>query len=93
LVYAEASSVRRVLLTNWATGINNQRTSNNTGEYEFTGVLPGDYELQVSATGFKTEKMRLSVTVGARQRADIRLQIGSTQTVSISGEASRLETT
>jgi len=84
----------RISLKNSATGVTAERASNQSGEYEFTGVLPGDYVLTTSAPDFRTETTAFSVTVGARQRVDIHLQVGTpeAETVTVTGVAAQLET-
>jgi hypothetical protein len=84
----------RLSLKNTSTGVSVERTSNQSGEYEFTGVLPGDYVLTTTATGFKAETTEFSVAVDARQRVDIHLQVGAAQaeTVTVTGAAAQLET-
>ena len=84
----------QITLTNSASNVTATRTSNASGEYEFTGVLPGNYVLTASAPGFKTERTSFSVSVGARQRADIHLETATAkaETVTVSGVAAQLET-
>ncbi len=50
-----------ITLRNTATGVIATRTSNQSGEYEFTGVLPGDYTLATEATGFVKQTTTFSV--------------------------------
>jgi hypothetical protein len=83
-----------ISLKNTATGVTAVRTSNQSGEYEFTSVLPGEYVLTTAATGFKTESTNFSVAVGTRQRVDMKLQVGPTEAiaVTVTGVAAQLET-
>jgi hypothetical protein len=69
------------------------RQTDGNGNYEFTNVLPGDYSITVTASGFETSQTdRFTVTVGARQRVSLVLKLGgNTQTVTVSGAASQLE--
>ena len=82
----------KVVLKNEATGVAAERTSNQSGEYEFTGVLPGDYVLTAEAPGFEKETTSFSVAVGARQRVDVKLTPGATETVTVTDVAAQLET-
>jgi len=82
----------KMILKNVATGVTAERTSNQSGEYEFTGVLPGDYSLTTTAPNFKAESTTFSVAVGARQRVDMKLQIGTSDTVTVTDVAAQLET-
>jgi hypothetical protein len=65
-----------------------------SGAYEFDGLQPGDYTLSVSAPGFDASHTdNFKVDVGARQRVDLALKVGSaSDTVTVSGAASQLET-
>src|ERR1700678_100906 len=82
----------KLALKNTATGAIAERSSNDSGAYEFTGVLPGDYVLTNTTPGFRAETTAFSVAVGTRQRVDIRLQAGATENVIVTGLASQLET-
>ena len=83
-----------VQLLSIAKGITVTRQTDSSGNYEFTNVLPGDYSITVTATGFETAQTdRFIVTVGARQRVSLTLKLGgNTQTVTVSGAATQLET-
>jgi outer membrane receptor protein involved in Fe transport len=68
----------KVEITNVATGIITELTTNTDGFYTAANLLPGDYEITVSARGFNTEKRTgISFTVGARQTFDLSLHVGS----------------
>ena len=83
-----------VQLLDLAKGVTVTRQTDGNGNYEFTNVLPGDYSITVTAAGFETaQTARFTVTVGARQRVSLALKLGgNTQTVTVSGAASQLET-
>jgi hypothetical protein len=85
-------SASKITLKNSATGVTAQRTSNQSGQYEFTGVLPGDYVLTTEAAGFEQQTTTFSVAVGARQRVDMKLKLGATETVTVIDVATQLET-
>ena len=85
-------STSKITLKNPATGVTAERTTNQSGAYEFTGVLPGDYVLTAEAAGFEQETTSVSVAVGARQRVDMKLKPGVTETVTVSDLATQLET-
>ena len=85
-------SAGKITLKNSATGVTAERTSNQSGQYEFTGVLAGDYVLTTEASGFEKETTTFSVTVGARQRVDMKLRLGATETVTVNDVAAQLET-
>lgn len=83
-----------VKLLDLAKGITVTRQTDGDGNYEFTNVQPGEYSIAVTAPGFeKAQTDRFTVTVGARQRVALSLKLGTeSQTVTVSGAASLLET-
>ena len=83
-----------VTLTNADTGIEAKTSTNSNGEYDFFDVKIGRYSVTVEATGFsKATAENIQVSVGARQRVDMALQVGAiTESVTVSAAASALET-
>jgi hypothetical protein len=68
----------QVAITNVATGITTTVTTNSDGFYIAPNLLPGEYQVTVSAKGFTTEiKKGISLTVGAQQVFNLTLQVGS----------------
>lgn len=67
-------------------------TSNADGLYSFPNLQPGDYELKVSATGFKPlVQTGISLLVNQNARMDIKLELGSaTQAVEVKADVSQL---
>jgi hypothetical protein len=70
-------------------GVTQSGIANADGFYTLPNLLPGDYELTVSATGFATEvRSGITLTVGAQQVLNLTLQVGSvSQKVLVTGEA------
>jgi outer membrane receptor protein involved in Fe transport len=67
-----------VAIPHVATGITTTVTTNSDGYYTAANLLPGDYQITVSAKGFATEVRKgISLTVGAQQVIDLTLQVGS----------------
>lgn len=68
--------------------------ANDTGHFEFTGLVAGQYVLMVHQTGFETAKSDpITVTMGEMARYDLKLAPGSvTETVTVSSSAPLLET-
>jgi len=65
-------------ITNVATGITTTTTTNSDGYYTAANLLPGEYQVTVSAKGFATEVRKgISLTVGAQQVINLILQVGS----------------
>lgn len=63
------------------------------GAYEFPNVLVGTYRLSANCTGFKVSVTSpFDVAVSARQRVDLRVQVGNTaETISVEGAVSPIE--
>ncbi len=83
-----------VTLTSINTGVERNAQSDAAGNYQFLNVAPGQYQVQASSEGFKTAVSDIfTVVVGARQRADIALEVGSTtETIEGTGAAPIIET-
>jgi hypothetical protein len=68
----------QVSITNMATGITTTVTTNSDGFYIAPNLLPGEYQVTVTAKGFSTETRKgISLTVGANQVFNLTLQVGS----------------
>lgn len=73
-----------VTLTNLGTKLVRTAKTNGSGEYDFSSVTPGDYEVTVTLKGFKTAKEATTVDLGATATVDIALQVGaSAETVEV----------
>ena len=83
-----------VTLTEQATSIVRNTTSDGGGRYSFVNVLPGTYTVKVTATGFKAySKTGISVSPGSIGREDVSLDVGQmTETISVSATAAELQT-
>ena len=58
----------KVSITNKATGVTRDDTTDAAGFYSAPNLLPGPYEVTASASGFSTAKQSdLTLTVGAQQ--------------------------
>ena len=67
-----------VTVTNTATGIQNNVTSNGSGDYEVPSVRAGLYRISAAASGFATAiAENITVSVGNRQRIDLKLKVGA----------------
>jgi outer membrane receptor protein involved in Fe transport len=84
----------KVALRNTDTGFVRQTTTTSAGFYSLTGLPVGEYEIKVSASGFKTaEKSAVNLTVGRVSTFDISLDIGtSSETVTVTSEVPIVET-
>jgi hypothetical protein len=69
--------------------------SSATGSYEFVALPPGNYDLNVEASGFrKYEQRKIELLVNNPTTLNVTLQVGSnTETVEVSAQAETLNTT
>jgi Carboxypeptidase regulatory-like domain/TonB-dependent Receptor Plug Domain/TonB dependent receptor len=68
----------QVSITNVATGITTTVMTNSDGFFSAPNLLPGEYEITVTAKGFNTETRKgISLTVGAQQVFNLTLHVGS----------------
>jgi hypothetical protein len=83
-----------VVLTNTATGVSRQVTSNSVGAYRFPNVGIGTYDLVVTASGFsKSTRTGIVVNVASTITADATLNVGSqAQTVTVAAQALQVQT-
>jgi hypothetical protein len=83
-----------VTVTNTATNIGRSTVTNSSGVYSFPNLVPGVYQVKVTAQGFDTVlKTGVELQVQQTARLDFDLRVGqSTQTVEVSGLAALLTT-
>lgn len=83
-----------VTVTNADTGVALKFTTNNTGYYEANLLLPGQYQVEGEAPGFK-KLLRKGITlpVSSRFEIDMKLEVGGvTETISVTADTAMLET-
>src|SRR6185312_16917269 len=69
----------KVTITDIAKGTSTTTTTNATGNYTVTHLIPDSYSVKVEAQGFKTEEHpNILVHADATARLDLQLQLGST---------------
>ena len=67
----------QILLHNEATGAERKVTSDANGEYVFTLIPPGRYDIEAGAMGFKTfHDTGFPVDVASPAHLDIQLEVG-----------------
>jgi Carboxypeptidase regulatory-like domain/TonB dependent receptor len=83
-----------VTLKNIATGITSTTLTDESGDFLFTSVKIGNYRVTAEMQGFATAIIeQVTVTVEARQRVDLTMQVGAAnETVTITDTAPLLET-
>ena len=82
-------------VTNDATGIATVVKTDQSGDYEVPSLRVGVYTISASASGFSiAEAKSITVSVGARERIDLSLKVGTAQatTVEVSDVALQIET-
>jgi Carboxypeptidase regulatory-like domain len=84
----------KVTVTSTTKGTTVQTTSNDSGNYTVTHLIPDVYKVRVEASGFKVfEVNNVLVSADASNRQDAQLSVGDvTQTVEVSGEVEQLKT-
>ncbi len=85
----------QIAIKNSATGVAKTVTTNTDGFYSAANLLPGEYEVAVSAPGFNTEiKKGITINVGSQPVFSLVLQVGSvSNTVEVSTEAPTVQLT
>jgi hypothetical protein len=82
-----------VKVTDVATGIVRDLTTNDEGEYQAATLKPGAYTVSVVAPNFKTTVVNVSLTGSETVRADAKLEVGSPDvTVSVTSEIGTIQT-
>jgi len=83
----------QITIKNLATGVERDITTNENGFYSVPNLLPGEYQVTVTAKGFNSEvKSGFTINVGARQVFDLALQIGTvTHRVEVTAEAPAIQ--
>jgi hypothetical protein len=79
----------QVSVANRATGVTRSVVADSAGFYSAPSLLPGNYDVTVSAEGFATSKqVDIQLTVGAQQVLHVPLKIGAAnQTVVVESAA------
>jgi hypothetical protein len=77
----------KVAVKNLTTGQSTQTQTDAAGHYNVPNLMPGDYELAVSAEGYSTNTVKVTVAAGSGKTADVTLAgVLSLQDLGISSE-------
>jgi hypothetical protein len=92
----QAAGIQNVQITlrNQATGAERKVISNAAGEYVFTLIPPGHYDIEAGAPGFRTfHDVGFPVDVAAPAHLDIRLEVGNvTERVEVTAQVAMVNT-
>jgi Carboxypeptidase regulatory-like domain len=85
----------KVVIRNVATGDTREVSSNADGLYSAPNLLPGNYQVTITATGFQTLVQKgITLAVGAQQALNFALKVGQlNQTVTVSEAPPSVDTT
>jgi hypothetical protein len=85
----------KVSIKNTGTGTVRELTTNGDGLYSAPNLLPGEYEVTITANGFQTTVQKgIVLTVGATQALNFGLKLGQlNQTVEVSAAVPTIQTT
>src|ERR1700722_3362131 len=83
----------KVDIENLATGVKRATTTDNVGLYVAPNLLPGDYQVTVSAAGFQTQvQTGVNLSVGAQQILNVKMQVGTSNSkVQVNAQESTVE--
>jgi len=84
----------KVTVTNTAKGTTEETTTNESGNYSVTHLIPDSYKIRIEAPGFKANDIAsVRVDADTTVRVDAALQVGTVaQTVEVTGEVPQLQT-
>jgi len=84
----------KVTVTNVRKGTIDEATTNESGNYSVTHLIPDTYTVRIESAGFKVvEQQDVVVSADASARVDGQFQVGSaTESVEVTGEAPQLKT-
>jgi hypothetical protein len=86
-------SAAKVKALNTSTGARKETVTDELGDWGFRDLLPGEYDLEISAIGFSSASFKaVRVSANTISRSDVELPVASqAQTVEVTGLASPLQ--
>src|ERR1700726_4064323 len=84
----------KVTVTDLSKGTTEETTTNESGNYSVTHLIPDSYKIRIEAPGFKANDIAsVRVDADTTVRVDAALQVGTVaQTVEVTGEVPQLQT-
>ena len=93
---AQGASVKdaKVTVTNQSKGTVDTTTTNESGNYAVSHLIPDTYTVKIEAAGFKSSEQKdVIVSANSGAKVDFAVQVGgATETVEVTGEAPQLQT-
>ncbi len=82
-----------ITVTNVATGVEYKTQTNDSGEFVAPNLIPGDYSITATLTGFKTlQRKGIVLQVNGRSAVELTLEVGEvTQEVEVTAAAPLLQ--
>src|SRR5438876_7418317 len=75
------------------TNVTRTTVTSETGDYTFTALSIGEYEVKSELSGFRTETSRANLATGDRARMDFRLDVGTVnESIVVTGDVQQLQT-
>src|SRR5262245_52623729 len=82
-----------VTITSLATNVVTKVTTNDDGTYLALNLMPGEYLVQVEATGFQKFEQTVALSIGTRARLDVSLPVGTVgEMITVAGVSPLLST-
>lgn len=84
----------KVTVTSVTKGTADETTTNDSGNYTVTHLIPDTYNIRIEAQGFKAYEVKaIQVSADTSSKVDAKLDVGSvTQSVEVTGEIPQLKT-
>src|SRR5437667_2883842 len=84
----------KVTVTSVGKGLSTETTTNESGNYTVTHLIPDAYNVRIEATGFKSYDVKgIQVSADTGARLDAKMDVGSiSQSIEVTGEIPQLKT-
>jgi hypothetical protein len=82
-----------IALSQAATGLQKATVSKSKGEYSFDQLLPGDYDIVVTVSGFSPQRQHVQLLVATPLKIDFKLKPGTTEVVNVETTSAAINST